>query len=200
MIIIQTSDPIHRILQHLQQSLLPAPLLRLVHIHPAGLQRQAHQDTFDPGSRRGEAKRSAAVVNKVKLDIAPPAQLLPLLFLRREGHVFPPSDDGEIGWEKGPGAVLRKAEYLLWVVFRGVKVVEEDAADAARFFAVRDVEVLVTPGFEAWVITPVMFIAGFFDGPMKMNGVFVKEIGGRQIGSAAEPPSVSIPIRVHRFK
>ena len=158
-----------------------------MHVHPPGLKRQAHEDTLHPGPRRGETKRGAAVMNKVELDVAAAAQLLPFFLLRGEGHVFAPGDEGQVRREKGPSAVLHKAEDLLWVVFRRVEVIEEYSPDAARFFAVRDVEIFVAPTFEARVVALVVFVAGFFDGLVEMDGVFVEEIGRRQIGSAAKP-------------
>ena len=70
----------------------------------------------------------------------------------------------------------------------GVEVVEEDAAYAAGFLAVRDPEVGVAPGFEAWVVGTVVFVAGFFDVFVEVDGVFVEEVGGGEVCAAAEPP------------
>ena len=171
-----------------------------MHIHPSSLKRQAHQNTFNPGSRRSQTKRRAAIMHEVELNVSPSAQLLPLFLLRGEGHVFPLLDQGEVGGEESAGAVLHEAEDLLRIVFRGVEIVEEDAANAARFFAVWDVEMLVAPGFEAGVETPVVLVASFFDGFVEMDGIFVKEVRGCQIGSTPEPPSVSVAVRVHRLE
>lgn len=44
--------PIHRFLQHVDQSFLPGAHLRLVLVLPSRRQRQTHQDALDPGTGR----------------------------------------------------------------------------------------------------------------------------------------------------
>jgi hypothetical protein len=63
--------------------------------------------------------------------------LLPTLVLFRERHVLASVDNGEVGWQKGFGHVLRKRQQGLLRVQRRValgrslrQVVKEDPADA----------------------------------------------------------------------
>src|SRR5262249_34717742 len=68
-----------------------------------------------------------------------------------------------------------------------LQVIEEDAANAARFAAMFDEEVFVAPRFEAWVIRRVVLVADIFQGLVEVNDVFAEGVVRRQVRAAAEP-------------
>ena len=150
-----------------------------MHIHPPRRQRQTHQNTLDARAGRIQAETGAAIVHEIELDVATAAELLPLLLALGEGHEHALAHDGQIGGQEGRQAVLHEGEELFLVFFGFVEVVEEDAADAAGFVAVLDVEIVVAPLFEARVVGAVVFVAGVFDGAVEVDGVFVEEVAGR---------------------
>lgn len=164
-----------------------------MHVHPPRRQRQTHQYTLDPRPRRLQPKRRPAIMHKVELDIPPPPQLLPLLFRLRVRHVLAPLDQRHVARQERTQTILDKREELLLVFFFDVQVVEEYAAHAARFVAVRDVEVFVAPGLEAREVGAVMLVACLLDGTVEVDRVLVEQIAGREIGPAAEPPCVARP-------
>ena len=86
---------------------------------------------------------------------------------------------------------------MLLVLLFFVQVVEEDAAHATGLAPVRDVEVSITPCFEARVIRSVVLVAGVFDGAVEVDGVFVEEVARRQVRAAAEPPGFFLTVLVH---
>jgi len=61
-----------------------------------------------------------------------------------------PPDDLGIDAEKGTADLLREVEVCLPIA--GVEIVVEDAADAAHFAAMRQIEIFVAPGLEAGVV------------------------------------------------
>ena len=63
-----------------------------------------------------------------------------------------------------------------------------------------DIEVFVTPGLEARIVGTVVLVAGVFDGFVKVDGIFVEEVGWGEVGAAAKPPGVAVAIRVHGFE
>ena len=67
-------------------------------------------------------------------------------------------------------------------------VVVKDAADAAGFTAVLQIEVFIAPGLEHLVQIRVNRITGRLMGAMEMTGVVEKRVVRRQVGTAAEPP------------
>jgi len=93
-----------------------------------------------------------------------------------------------------------QGEERLGVLFGLIEVVEEHAADAAAFASVRDVEVLVTPFLESGVVGTIVSIASVFDRLVEVNGVFIEEVRGCEIGSASEPPCICRAIGVGGFK
>ena len=64
----------------------------------------------------------------------------------------------------------------------------------------RDVEVFITPCFEARVIFPIVLVAGVFNGAVEVDGVFVEEVAWREVRASAEPPRFSLAFFVHRFE
>jgi len=51
----------------------------------------------------------------------------------------------------------------------------------------RDVEVLVAPGLESGVVGVAVLVAGVFEGGVEVDGVFLEEVVGSEIGSSSEP-------------
>jgi hypothetical protein len=69
-----------------------------------------------------------------------------------------------------------------------VEIVEEDAADAARFGAVLQVEVVVAPLLELRVE---LRSARAARRAVPVDGVLIETVIGREIEAAAEPPGVA---------
>jgi hypothetical protein len=195
-----TLHPIGGLLQHVHQAFLPRAHLGRMHVLPPRRQRQTHKNALHPRARRVQAKTRASVVHEVEFHVASAAQLLPCLFVLRVGHVFALLNEGQVAGQEGVEAVLHEAEEGFLVVFLGVEVVEEDSADAARFLPVGNVKVFVAPFFEAWVVVFVVLVAGLFDALVEVYRVFVKEVRGRQVSTAAEPPCFALAGGVHGFE
>src|ERR1700712_3263124 len=90
------SYPFLRFLEHIQTSLLPASLLRAVHVLPSRLQRQAHENTFNPRAWCVQPKSGTPIMDKIELNISTSSYLLPLLLFRRIWHIFSLVDDGNV--------------------------------------------------------------------------------------------------------
>lgn len=90
--------PILGILEHVYTSLFPATLFRDVHILPPRLQRQAHQDTFNPRARRHQSKGSPSIMHKIELNISASSNLLPFLLRLSVRHILPLVDYRHVLW------------------------------------------------------------------------------------------------------
>ena len=117
---------------------------RLVGVFKAYLRRQAHHNGFSAPAVL-QAKMGAAVVEQVKFDVTPAAVALKFAFALAPSDVFPRLDDGQIGGEVGLTHALRKRASVGKGQF--VEIIKENAADAARFAAMRQVEIAVAPVF-----------------------------------------------------
>ena len=100
-----------------------------------------------------EAEDGAAIVDKVELHVAAPADQLPLLLLLRELLVPVLLKNWHVGLGNCSQAVCRKLQVLVGVL--GVEVVKEDATQAPRLLTMLDEEVLVGPLLELAV--PVLY-------------------------------------------
>ncbi len=192
--------PIPRLLEHFEQSLLSAAFVRVMHVHPPGRQRQAHQNTLHSRARRTETEARAPVVDQVEFHISAPSQLLPFLFRFRERHVFSPFNEGEVGGKESYQAIFDEGEELFLLLFSFVQVVEEYASDTAGLASVGNVEVFIAPLFEAGVVASIVLIACLFDRAVEVDGILVKQIRRGKICAPAKPPGVAIAFCVHRFK
>ena len=139
-------------------------------------------------------------MNEIELDISAPSQLLPFLFSFRKRHVLSLCDEGKVGGQESGQAVFYEGEELFLFPFFLVEVVEEDATDTAGLAAVGDVEVLVAPLLEAWVVGSIVLIACLFDCTMEVYSILVEQIGGRKVRATAKPPGVAIALCVHGFE
>lgn len=72
---------------------------------------------------------------------------------------------------------------------RRVQIVEEDPSYSSRLLSMRDVEVLVAPGLERRVVGLSVLVAGVLEGLMEVDGVFLEEVVGSEIGPSSEPRS-----------
>ena len=95
-------------------------------------------------------------------------------------------DDGLVALEEGVSGGLDKSETLVEAGL--VEVIEEQPADAARFAAVLEVEVLVAPGLEAWVKVLAEGVAGPPGDPVPVYDVLVEGVIRCQVEAATEPP------------
>ena len=99
--------------------------------------RQRHQDRFGATARL-QAEQCAAIEHEVEFDVAPAPVGLKRTLALAVRHIAPAFDDRHIGIEKRIAdralhrEALRKAQL--------VKVIEENAADAAWLVAVLQVE------------------------------------------------------------
>src|SRR6187551_4039699 len=87
----------------------------------------------------------AAVIQQVELDIAASPDQLLLAVRGGPGKREVAPDQFRIDPQEGAADVLREGE--VGVPVAGIMPVVEDAADAARFLAMRQVEILVAPFF-----------------------------------------------------
>src|SRR5690349_5393154 len=117
-----------------------------------------------------QSEDGAAVVEQVELDIAaaPDQLLLAVGFRPGAGEIAP--DDIGIDLQEGAADILREGE--VGVPVAAVVPVVEDAADAARLFAVRQIEILVAPLLVLVVIgNAVRLVAGVLHRGMEGDGV-----------------------------
>ena len=134
-------------------------------------------------------------MQQVELDVAPaPHELLVALRIAPLLLEIAP-DDLRVDAAEGAPDILRKGERGFPAAGRrlGREVVVEDAADAARLLAVRQIKILVAPRLEARVVDDGVRRAGLLHGGMEVArvGIFLRAPrpeNGRQVGAAAEPP------------
>src|SRR5476651_59405 len=162
---------------------LPCALMKSPGSGPTCFRRQRHQDGLDIAAGH-QAELGAAVVQQVELDVAAAANELMLALGRspRLVHVF--AHDRWIGLEERLADVAREGEVLVEVV---LEIIIEDAADAARFVPVREIEVFVAPFLEARIVAGVVRVARPLEGVMEGARVFLVRHHGREIAAAAEP-------------
>src|SRR5690606_16101389 len=94
-------------------------------------------------SARLQAEQRAAVVDEVELDVAAAPVQLELALAFAEGRRPAPFDDRQVGVEERIADAAREREAALEAAV--VEIVEEQAADAARFVAMLEEEILVAP-------------------------------------------------------
>ena len=87
--------------------------------------------------------------------------------------------------EKRLAHVLREGE--IGIPVATINIIVKYTANTACLVPVRQVEILVAPFFELWIILRVMRIAGRFEGGVKYRCVGIVGIHRRQIAAAAEP-------------
>ena len=114
-------------------------------LRPFHHRRHAREDAFDIAARL-QAEGRAPVVQKVVFHIASALDELLLALGRAPGLVHTAADQGRIDPRKLTADFLREGEILLPVP--GIEPVIEDAPGAARFIAMRQVEVGVAIGPE----------------------------------------------------
>ena len=152
---------------------------------PGHLRRQAHQDGVDIPAGL-QAKDRAAVMQQVEFDIAPaPHQLMGPLGLG-PGLMHAVADDPRIGVEEGLPHIAGEGEIILDAAAGRLvaEVIIKDAAQPARFIAMRQVEIFVAPFFETRVIIRIVLVAGRLEAGMK--------------GLANPPPCAPSRRRAHR--
>jgi len=140
-------------------------------------------------------------MNEVEFDVAAAAEELPAALGIRARHVGAALEDGKVGWEEGvTGGAHKLEDFLLRpragfvcsvreaLVWRIAEVVEEEPADAACLAAVRDEEILVTPGLEAGIKRHAVHVACGFERRVEVLRVVLVEKRRGEVGPAAEPP------------
>src|SRR5438552_11354572 len=115
---------------------------------PGRLRGQGHQDRLDIAAGL-EAKAGAAVVKEIELDIAAAADQLVLPLRRGPRPVHALAHDRREHREKRVADRPDKREIALPIA--AVEIIEKDAAGAARLAAMRQIEILVAPLFEAFI-------------------------------------------------
>eukprot|EP00965_Chrysotila_dentata_P162507 5366385-Pleurochrysis_carterae.AAC.5 len=164
-----------------------------IRFNPSAPLARRHQDGLDAPARL-ETEDSAAVVDKVELDVAPASNLLPLLLLLCEVIILVLCDERHIGWNQRIKTVAAEREERVRVLL--VKVVEEDAAQPPRLATMLDQKVLVRPLLEALVIGRIVLVAHILVGLMEMPNVLLEKVRRRQVGTAAEPPDAAVSLKV----
>src|SRR5690606_15582747 len=116
---------------------------------PLHFRRQRRQDRLDIAAGL-EAKQRAAIVEQIELHVAAAAHQLFLALGGGPRRVHVAADEPRVDVEKRPADVLDEGEVVGPAA--GIEIVEEDAADAARLAAVRQMKVLVAPGAKAFIV------------------------------------------------
>mmetsp|Transcript_1038 Transcript_1038/g.3831 ORF Transcript_1038/g.3831 Transcript_1038/m.3831 type:complete len:367 (-) Transcript_1038:175-1275(-) len=160
---------------------------------PARRLGERHEDGFDAAAGL-QPEDGTAVVHQVELDVPAAAHQLPLLLLLRVLGVLALLHDWDVRGDDGVGAGLGKGKVFVGCFV--VLVVEEDAAEAARLAAVRDLEVVVCPLFKLWVVLRVMLVADALVSPVEVRHVVLEEVRGRDVRPAAEPPDAAVRLEV----
>src|SRR5688572_4371807 len=153
---------------------------------PQHFRRQRHQDGV--GVAAGlEAEDSAAVVEQVELDIAAAADQLAAALLVGPVAAHVAAHDLGIDRQERLADCAGEAEILVPVA--GVEIVVEDAAEAARLLAVRQVEILVAPLLVARIVAGVGVVARALERGVEIGGILAVRLREhrRQVGAAAEP-------------
>ena len=133
-----------------------------------------------------QAEVGAPVVEQVEFDVAAAPVELEGAFALAVSGVFALPDDGQVGGKPafangtGEGGACRKVG--------GLVVVVEKTADAARFAAMRQVEVAVAPGFVARVEIGTEGDAGIMGGAVPGAAVVIKRVIRGEVDAATEPP------------
>src|SRR5439155_3054548 len=105
--------------------------------------------------------------------------------LPREGLALAALGDRQVRLEEMLAAVADEGKQGIDIA---LEVVEEDATDAARLAAVRQVEIIVAPLLEAGMVGDAwMAAADLTPDAVEVNDVFAVGIVRRQVGAAAEP-------------
>src|SRR5205823_2654992 len=117
-----------------------------------------------------QAEQCAAVIDQVELDIAAAAELLKGSLLQCEGFVLAALGDRQVRLQEVVAAVADEGKEGVDIA---LEVVEEDAADAARLAAVRQVEIIVTPLLEASMVSDAgMAVADIAPDAVEVDDVF----------------------------
>ena len=157
-------------------------------LRPAHLGRHAHQDGLDIAAGF-QAEQRAAVVQEVEFHVAAAADELVVAVRLGPGAAHAAAHDGRVGVQEGKAHVPGEGKVLGGAF--AVQVVVEDAAEAARFVAVREVEVAVAPRLEFRVVAGVVPVAGGLEAGVEGGGVLLRGGGfgahGRDVTAAAEP-------------
>src|SRR5882757_10716437 len=111
-------------------------------LRPLHLGRHRRQNRIDVAAGL-QTEDGAAVVQQVEFHIASAPDQLLLAVFRAPRRIEVAPDDFGIDFQQGAADLLRKRE--VGVPVAAVVPVVEDAADAARFLAVRQVEIFVAP-------------------------------------------------------
>jgi hypothetical protein len=77
-----------------------------------------------------------------------------------------------------------------------VEIIEEDASESASFVTMIDDKVSICPGFELGIEFRIVTIAYLLVGSVEMLHIVEVEVGGGDIGAAAESPNSSVGFEV----
>jgi len=147
--------------------------------------RQRHQDGFG-ASARLQAEQGAAVEYQVEFDVAAAPVGLEVALALAVGQILAPLQNRQIGAKEGVAHAFRHAESVVEAAFG--EIVEEHAADAARFVAVPEKEVAVAPFLETRVQAATERVERGLAGGVEMPCVVFESVIRRQVHAAAEPP------------
>src|SRR5262249_3544084 len=118
---------------------------RLPVVTPFDDGRHRHEYRFG-ASARLQAEQRATVEYQVEFDIAPAAVCLEVALAFAVRCIDAALQNGQVSLEKMVADAFRHGETLLEPEL--AEIIVKNAADAARFLAMLEVEVFVAPGFE----------------------------------------------------
>src|SRR5690606_6314550 len=133
-----------------------------------------------------QAEHGAAVIHQVEFDIATAAQQLELALALAVGGGLAALDNGQVGAEERVAHRLHEPRTAAETAV--AEVVVEQPADAARFVAMLEKEILVAPAFVTRVDLWTEWIADRPGGAVPVHAILVEAVVRGQIIAAAEPP------------
>ena len=109
---------------------------------PSRLGRQAHQDRIDIAASL-KPKQSAAIMDKIKLGIAPAPDKLSVALLRRERHRHPLTNERWVNFKKRLTHRAGQSEILGEMgITITVEMIIENPTNAAMYLTVRNPEII----------------------------------------------------------
>src|SRR5690349_17347888 len=164
-------------------------------VFPVCLGWETHEDRFG-SSIRFQSELCAAVPHQVEFDIAPASEILPLLVAVCERdrvilfHEVPVK-----GRERLADTLDERKPRLLCQAAFAFQVIEKYSADSARFIAVTDEEIVVSPFFEVGVVGGMMLVADLLQVIVKIFRVCFVNVMRREVDATAEPPDILLVLQ-----
>src|SRR4029077_3654635 len=111
---------------------------------------------------------------------------LEVAFAHAIREIAPALDDGHVSAQEVIADAGHEPEREVEIVVR--QIVEKNSTDAARLLTMFEIEILVAPLLEAWMIVWPEWNQGFLAGAVKVDRILFEAIIRREVHSTPEPP------------